>query len=62
MSMTDHVKTAPEEDSELAALTELIRGGGFWRLAPEWWPRTFDTDPSRETLKAIAAGLRRLGA
>ncbi|MER7108949.1 hypothetical protein [Streptomyces sp. NPDC000229] len=41
---------------ELAA---LIESGGFWRLAPESVPRTGYADHvSRDTLKAIEAGLR----
>ncbi|MGA5409137.1 hypothetical protein ACPCSC_17955 [Streptomyces lavendulocolor] len=40
-------------------LAALIESGGFWRLAPEWVPRTGYADHvSRDTLKAIEAGLR----
>ncbi|MFE9406813.1 ATP-binding protein [Streptomyces sp. NPDC006530] len=44
-----------------AELEALVDAGGFWRLTPPWWPRTFDARrPSAQTLRAVQAGLSRL--
>ncbi|WP_438297872.1 ATP-binding protein [Streptomyces sp. HUAS TT7] len=49
--------TTVDDAAELAA---LIEAGGFWRLTPEWWPRSFEARPGAETLRAVEAGLKRL--
>ncbi|MFJ1600956.1 hypothetical protein [Streptomyces sp. NPDC088261] len=45
-----------DPDHELAA---LIDAGGFWRLAPEWVPRTGYAEPTPALLRDVEAGLRR---
>ncbi|WP_446039847.1 hypothetical protein [Streptomyces sp. SID1121] len=45
-----------DPDHELAA---LIDTGGFWRLAPEWVPRTGYAEPTPALLRDVEAGLRR---
>lgn len=41
---------------ELAALVEA---GAFWRLAPDWVPRSGYVGLSRDVLKDVEAGLQR---
>jgi hypothetical protein len=48
---TDHV-------DELAA---PIQAGWFWRLAPEWVPRTGYAPPARPVLLRLRDGLARRG-
>ncbi|RDG35336.1 hypothetical protein DVH02_25795 [Streptomyces corynorhini] len=44
--------TAPSSDAD--QLYELIRAGGFWRLAPDWVPRTGYTVPGKGGLHRMA--------
>ncbi|MFE7115944.1 hypothetical protein ACFU99_11055 [Streptomyces sp. NPDC057654] len=70
MSVTDlppsrrtMVSPAPEPSppgDDLAALYKLIQAGGFWRLAPDWVPRTY-AEPTKELADRVRHGLRRLG-
>lgn len=52
----------PAPGDEVSELETLIERGGFWRLAPEWVPRTGYAEPTPETLRTVDAGLRRLVA
>ena len=55
--MTDQTST-PTPADDVTEMAALIEAGGFWRLAPEWEPRTYaETTP--EILRDIEAGLRR---
>ncbi len=51
----DH-KPAHETD-EVDKLAALIQAGGFWRLAPEWVPRTGYVPPTRPVLIRVRDGL-----
>ncbi|MGA4839927.1 hypothetical protein [Streptomyces sp. G45] len=67
--MTDERHGAPrgrlggmKEFAELTGeLEAVIRAGGFWRLAPSWVPRGGYATPTPDCLRAVEAGLRRLG-
>lgn len=55
----DHKPARETEDlNELAA---LIQAGGFWRLAPEWVPRSGYAEPTRPVLLRVRDGLERKG-
>ncbi|MGW4199447.1 hypothetical protein [Streptomyces sp. NPDC004726] len=57
--MTDR-KSAPDPaEGGIDELVALLRGGGFWRLAPEWVPRGGYAAPTPEVLRAVEEGLRR---
>lgn len=49
------------ETDDLAELVALIQAGGFWRLAPEWVPRSGYVMPTRPVLLAVRDGLEREG-
>ncbi|WP_405398473.1 hypothetical protein [Streptomyces microflavus] len=49
----------PQRRNDADELAALIEAGGFWRLAPEWLPRTGYAKPSRAVLKDVEAGLKR---
>ncbi|WP_327373477.1 hypothetical protein OG393_05565 [Streptomyces sp. NBC_01216] len=55
----DH-KPAHETD-DVDELAALIQAGGFWRLAPEWVPRTGYAPPTRPVLLRVHDGLERRG-
>ncbi|MEV0961149.1 hypothetical protein AB0J25_00750 [Streptomyces sp. NPDC049910] len=55
----DH-KPAHETD-DVDELTARIQAGGFWRLAPEWVPRTSYVTPTRPVLLRVRDGLERRG-
>lgn len=42
-----------------AEMDALIDKGAFWRLAPEWVPRTGYATPSPAVLRELEAGLKR---
>ncbi|NEA19184.1 hypothetical protein [Streptomyces halstedii] len=46
---------APSSDAD--ELHALIAAGGFWRLAPDWVPRTGYTIPDRHVLGRMALRL-----
>ncbi|GBQ02733.1 hypothetical protein SSP531S_41970 [Streptomyces spongiicola] len=48
----------PAHDTDAVdELAALIQAGGFWRLAPEWVPRTGYASPSRPVLLRVRDGL-----
>ncbi|WP_411146999.1 hypothetical protein [Streptomyces sp. x-80] len=49
----------PQLDSHANRLSVLIGAGAFWRLAPEWVPRTGYAMATRGVLKGVEAGLQR---
>lgn len=55
----DQAPQSPQPTDEVDELAALIEAGGFWRLAPEWVPRTGYAEPTRDVLKDVEAGLRR---
>ncbi|WP_371800867.1 hypothetical protein OHA38_20300 [Streptomyces sp. NBC_01732] len=58
----DQAPGTDQRVSDADQLAALIDAGGFWRLAPEWLPRSGYVAPTRDVLKDVEAGLlRRLG-
>ncbi len=53
------VPEPPAPEGDLESLYGLIRAGGFWRLVPEWVPRTY-AEPTKELAGRVWHGLRRL--
>ncbi|MFH8564240.1 hypothetical protein [Streptomyces sp. NPDC017988] len=49
------------ETEEVDELATLIQAGGFWRLAPEWVPRSGYAPPIRPVLLRVRDGLERRG-
>ncbi|MEV0265845.1 hypothetical protein AB0I49_31550 [Streptomyces sp. NPDC050617] len=49
----------PGPEGDVEALYELIRAGGFWRIAPDWVPRHY-AEPTRELTERVRHGLRRM--
>ncbi|GHE00759.1 hypothetical protein GCM10010339_17400 [Streptomyces alanosinicus] len=45
--------------NDVVELEALIAAGGFWRLAPDWVPRTGYAKPTRALLRAVEDGLKR---
>ncbi|ORT57553.1 hypothetical protein [Streptomyces sp. CB03238] len=53
-------KPAPETE-DVDELAALIQAGEFWRLAPEWVPRSGYAPPTRPVLLRVRDGLERRG-
>jgi hypothetical protein len=49
----------PEGQAGRAVETIWISAGGFFTLAPAWWPRTFEP-PTRNVVERVERGLGRL--
>ncbi|WP_318319425.1 hypothetical protein [Streptomyces sp. ADMS] len=58
--MTSTTRPTTSTPDDVAELAELIRVGGFWRLAPTWVPRDGYADPHTVDLRRMKTGLRRL--
>lgn len=52
--------TAPAAGNDVDGLMSLIEAGSFWRLAPEWVPRTGYSKATPQILRAVEAGLMRM--
>ncbi|MFJ2110949.1 hypothetical protein ACIOEX_03315 [Streptomyces sp. NPDC087850] len=58
MNVEEHRNQAHRAAGDADELHALIAAGGFWRLAPDWVPRTGYTGvPGAEGLRRIADGL-----
>ncbi|MFJ4620310.1 hypothetical protein [Streptomyces sp. NPDC088812] len=47
------------ETDGMNQLTALMQAGGFWRLAPEWVPRSGYASPAWPVLLRVRDGLER---
>ncbi|MEW2220567.1 hypothetical protein AB0939_14930 [Streptomyces sp. NPDC006990] len=54
----DTAGRGPDLPEAAAELTAFMEAGAFWRLVPEWVPRTGFAEPTPQLLRDVAAGLR----
>ncbi|MBE9499165.1 hypothetical protein AN217_10460 [Streptomyces qinglanensis] len=54
----DMAGRGPDRPEAAAELTAFMEAGAFWRLVPEWVPRTGFAEPTPDLLRDVAAGLR----